>query len=160
MEDKGKDYVFFHLSKECVSLLGLQPDSTLSALIQFQLNRLPICEMHHALDKVGTFARFAQNKNSLNLVFNEESRNNEFSIPWSPSRQWNSSLDPRLNAKQREAIVAITTKLEHRLPPILVIGPYGTGKTFTLAQAAKTVLEQNPKHRLLICTHSNSAADL
>ena len=158
VEEKGKTFVFFHLSKECVSQLGLTPDSTFSAVIQFQLNRLPICEMHHALDKVGTFTQFTEGKNSLNLVFSESFR--DAKIPWTPSRQWHSSLDSRLNAKQREAIVAITTSLECSLPPILVIGPFGTGKTFTLAHAAVKTLEQDASHRVLICTHSNSAADL
>ena len=40
-----------------------------------------------------------------------------------------------------------------------MIGPYGTGKTFTLAQAIKILLKQ-PGNRILVCTHSNSAADL
>ena len=158
VEEKGKNYVFFHLSRRCVSELALKPDSRFPAWIQFQLNRLPICEMHHALDKVGTFSRFTEGRNSLNLVFSEAGRH--VGVPWSPSRQWNLQLDPRLNPKQREAVIAITTALDHRLPPILVIGPFGTGKTFTLAQAAKRVIEQKPHHRLLICTHSNSAADL
>ncbi|MPC09690.1 putative helicase with zinc finger domain [Portunus trituberculatus] len=38
-------------------------------------------------------------------------------------------------------------------------GPYGTGKTHTLAQGIKQILRQ-PETRILICTHSNSAADL
>lgn len=39
------------------------------------------------------------------------------------------------------------------------VGPFGTGKTYTLAQAIKEVLLQ-PNTRVLVCTHSNSAADL
>lgn len=38
-------------------------------------------------------------------------------------------------------------------------GPYGTGKTYTLAQIIKQLLSQS-EARILICTHSNSAADL
>ncbi|XP_078736768.1 putative helicase with zinc finger domain [Lampetra fluviatilis] len=45
------------------------------------------------------------------------------------------------------------------LPPVLLLGPYGTGKTFALAQATKQALRQQHT-RILICTHSNSAADL
>lgn len=37
--------------------------------------------------------------------------------------------------------------------------PYGTGKTYTLAQIIKQLLSQS-EARILICTHSNSAADL
>ena len=69
-------------------------------------------------------------------------------------RQWNGSLDGRLNLKQKEAIVAITTDRERQLPPTLIVGPYGTGKTFTLAHAAQCLLE-HPANRVLICTHSN-----
>lgn len=61
----------------------------------------------------------------------------------SPCRQWDEQLDPRLNAKQKEAILAITTPLTIPLPPVLIIGPYGTGKTFTLAQAVKHILKQD-----------------
>ena len=57
-------------------------------------------------------------------------------------RQWDEQLDPRLNAKQKEAVLAITTPLSIQLPPVLIIGPYGTGKTFTLAQAVKHILQQ------------------
>ena len=51
-------------------------------------------------------------------------------------------LNSKLNPKQREAVVAITTPLNIKIPPILIIGPYGTGKTFTLGQAIKMILNQ------------------
>lgn len=90
--------------------------------------------------------------------------------------------DEKLNEKQKEAIVAITVPQNVVLPPVLIIGtyfsnfrvsfeitflfheylftgPFGTGKTYTLAQAIKHILlEEDTK--ILICTHSNSAADL
>lgn len=56
-------------------------------------------------------------------------------------------------------MVAITTPLHVHLPPILVIGPFGTGKTFTLAQAVKELIKDEG-NKILLCTHSNSAADL
>ena len=65
-----------------------------------------------------------------------------------------------MNPKQVEAIVAITAPLVVNLPPILLIGPYGTGKTFTLGQAIKVLLTSKMKRKILVCTHSNSAADL
>lgn len=78
-------------------------------------------------------------------------------VPWNPRRQWNE--ETRLNPKQREAVVAISAEPAVHLPPVLLVGPYGTGKTFTLAQATLEVLKR-PDARVLICTHSNSAADL
>ncbi|XP_013382941.1 probable helicase with zinc finger domain [Lingula anatina] len=147
VEEKGKDFIMVRISKECVQELGLKPDKELNAEVQFQLNRLPVCEMHHAIDKL----------QDVRLVFPD--LDHSISIPWTPRRQWSDKLDARLNTKQKEAIVAMTTSLEIELPPILLVGPYGTGKTFTLAQAAKQILQQEGT-RILICTHSNSAADL
>lgn len=38
------------------------------------------------------------------------------------SRQWSETLDSKLNLKQKEAVVAITTPVTVPLPPILIIG--------------------------------------
>lgn len=147
IEEKTKDYIFLRICKECCEELGLLPDREIQVELQFQLNRLPLCEMHYALDRIKDNTILFPD---INLIP---------TIPWSPNRQWDEQLDPRLNAKQKEAILAITTPVSMTLPPILIIGPYGTGKTFTLAQAVKHILRQE-ETRVLICTHSNSAADL
>lgn len=119
----------------------------LLAEIQFQLNRIPYCEWHYTLDKMPSFK----------IIFPETYL--EPNIPWSPTRQWSRTFESRLNIKQKEAVMAITTPLCVSLPPILVIGPFGTGKTFTLAQAIRELIK-DPTNRILLCTHSNSAADL
>ncbi|GAB1296993.1 Probable helicase with zinc finger domain [Apodemus speciosus] len=130
IEEKTKDYVFLRISRECCEELSLRPDCDTQVELQFQLNRLPLCEMHYALDRIKDNA----------VLFPDISMTP--TIPWSPNRQWDEQLDPRLNAKQKEAVLAITTPLSTQLPPVLIIGPYGTGKTFTLAQAAKHILQQ------------------
>ncbi|XP_068606668.1 probable helicase with zinc finger domain [Brachionichthys hirsutus] len=147
IEEKTKDYIFLRICKDCCEELWLQPDREIQVELQFQLNRLPLCEMHYALDRIKDNAILFPDVVSVPT------------IPWSPNRQWDEQLDPRLNAKQKEAILAITTPLSISLPPVLIIGPYGTGKTFTLAQAVKHILRHDHS-RVLICTHSNSAADL
>ncbi|XP_029424236.1 probable helicase with zinc finger domain isoform X2 [Nannospalax galili] len=147
IEEKTKDYIFLRISRECCEELNLRPDCDTQVELQFQLNRLPLCEMHYALDRI----------KDNGVLFPDISMTP--TIPWSPNRQWDEQLDPRLNAKQKEAVLAITTPLSIQLPPVLIIGPYGTGKTFTLAQAVKHILQQQ-ETRILICTHSNSAADL
>ncbi|ERE69215.1 putative helicase with zinc finger domain protein [Cricetulus griseus] len=147
IEEKTKDYIFLRISRECCEELNLRPDCDAQVELQFQLNRLPLCEMHYALDRI----------KDNGVLFPDTSMTP--TIPWSPNRQWDEQLDPRLNAKQKEAVLAITTPLSIQLPPVLIIGPYGTGKTFTLAQAVKHILQQQ-ETRILICTHSNSAADL
>ena len=40
-------------------------------------------------------------------------------------------------------------------PPLIIYGPFGTGKTETLAQAAMVLSFQASGTRILICTHSN-----
>ncbi|XP_076263700.1 helicase with zinc finger [Rhynchophorus ferrugineus] len=147
IEDKGKNTIYLRLSSDTVGDLKLTPDSDIEVQIQFQLNRLPYCEWHYTLDKMPNFK----------IIFPETFL--EPVIPWSPSRQWSRNLDSRLNIKQKEAVVAITTPLCVPLPPILVIGPFGTGKTFTLAQAIRNLIKDSG-NRILLCTHSNSAADL
>jgi superfamily I DNA/RNA helicase len=43
---------------------------------------------------------------------------------------------------------------------VLLLGPFGTGKTQTVAEAVKVLISQQTQRcRILICTHSNSAAD-
>jgi hypothetical protein len=147
IEDKGKNMIYLKLSAEAVTGLGLKADQTFTSDVQFQPNRLSYCEWHHAIDKITDFR----------VIFPETYV--ELNIPWNPQRQWPASLDPKLNSKQKEAVLAITTPCNVPLPPILLIGPFGTGKTFTLAQAIKQLLLQS-EPRILICTHSNSAADL
>lgn len=147
IEDKGKNMIYLKLSAQTVTDLGMTADSEFETDIQFQLNRLSYCEWHHALDKIADFR----------IIFPETFL--EPSIPWTPKKQWSDILDPKLNSKQKEAVLAITTPVHVPLPPILLIGPFGTGKTYTLASSIKQLLLQ-PETRILICTHSNSAADL
>ena len=44
--------------------------------------------------------------------------------------------------------------------PSLVLGPFGCGKTRTLKECIKLLCLHFPETRILICTHTNSAADL
>lgn len=42
--------------------------------------------------------------------------------------------------------------------PYLLLGPFGTGKTYVLAAAVDQLLK-NPQNRILVCTHQNVGAD-
>lgn len=44
--------------------------------------------------------------------------------------------------------------------PSLVLGPFGCGKTRTLSECIAALAIHMPSTRVLVCTHSNSAADL
>ncbi|XP_062616187.1 probable helicase with zinc finger domain isoform X1 [Saccostrea cucullata] len=148
LEDKGKNFIFLRLPEKCVSELNLTCDQEFHAEIQFQLNRVPMCEMHSAIDQLPT----------LDLVFPPLQRIP--TSPWYPEdMEFSETVSERLNEKQKAAIRGITAAGDKCLPPLLLVGPWGTGKTYTLAQAAKHALEVE-NNRILICTHSNSAADL
>lgn len=149
IEDKGKKMIYLRLPKQCVTEFNLKPDREYVAEVQFQLNRMPFCEMHYSVDGLGP----------VGLVFPEVEKQIEIPPANPKSPPWDLSLDERLNPKQKEAITAICAPNNIHLPPILIIGPFGTGKTFTLAQAVKAILK-NPENRVLVCTHSNSAADI
>ncbi|KAJ8400605.1 hypothetical protein AAFF_G00393740 [Aldrovandia affinis] len=112
--------MYLQLSKRCCTELGLQNDTTSEMEVQFQLNRLQFCEMHKAIDLLSDVERVLPDlKKSCVPVHTGEY--------------------PRLNAKQQSAIAFIVGDSDGLKPvaPLLIYGPFGTGKTFTLATAAK-----------------------
>ncbi|KAM6980681.1 3'-5' exoribonuclease HELZ2-like [Aplochiton taeniatus] len=126
------------LSKRCCSDLRLQSNAKCEMEVQFQLNRLPFCKMHEAIDQLpDTKAVLPDFSNCAVPVYG-------------------ANLPDHLNAKQSQAIQYITGNLDVRKPvaPLLIYGPFGTGKTFTLAEAARKLAGQ-PQNKVLICTHTN-----
>ena len=67
-------------------------------------------------------------------------------------------LEPKLNDSQRKVIKRILAS-EDVSSPLVVFGPFGTGKTFTLNQAIRELVTRE-SNRVLLCTHTNSAADI
>lgn len=110
IEDKSKNIIYLKLSADTVKSLALKHEDGIQVDIQFQPNRLTYCEWHLAVDKIS----------DCKILFPET--NIDPDIPWNPKRQWDISLDQKLNSKQKEAVVTITSPITKPLPPILLIG--------------------------------------
>ena len=76
IEDTGKSTLYLRLSSSFVDTWKLKEDQEIEVEVQFQLNRLPICEMHHAIDKLPT----------IDLVYPDTTE--KIVIPWTPGKQW------------------------------------------------------------------------
>lgn len=159
IEDKCSQSIFVRLSKECVTFWNLEEHMELEVEMRFVLSRLNFCEWHLAVDSL----------EHLDLVFLKDKHreiDNQIIHSFMQVDAGNlrilSSLflDKLLNQEQKQAVAAIalsTTRTSS--PPVLLLGPFGTGKTFTIAHVLR-MLVKNSDNRILLCTHSNSAADL
>uniref|UniRef100_H9GHU7 Helicase with zinc finger 2 n=1 Tax=Anolis carolinensis TaxID=28377 RepID=H9GHU7_ANOCA len=140
--------IWLLLPRRCCFELGLKADASLQVEVQFQIDRFLFQQWHHAVDTIC----------DVRLVLPDVAA---CSIPQSP-RQSLSPLLQRGNDKQKKALSFIIGEVasgKRQVPPLLIYGPFGTGKTFTLAMATLEIIKQ-PGTRVLICTHTNSAADI
>lgn len=110
IEDKSKNIIYLKLSADTVKALNIKHEDEVKLDVQFQPNRLTYCEWHMAVDKITDYK----------LLFPDTK--NVPDIAWNPKRQWDANLDQKLNSKQREAVLTITSPIHIQLPPILLIG--------------------------------------
>ncbi|KAK7471580.1 hypothetical protein BaRGS_00035778, partial [Batillaria attramentaria] len=144
-DGRGKDFVYLCLAPVCVKELKLKAGQSVEVEVQFQMDRLHFVRMHYALD----------NMTSTDIVFPDVSKMNPF------NEQHVLRIQSRvLNEDQIQAVRHIVAERTGYTPPFVMYGPFGTGKTETLAQAAMVLLREKPQSRILICAQSNSAADL
>ncbi|KAH0619282.1 hypothetical protein JD844_019207 [Phrynosoma platyrhinos] len=135
--------IWLLLPRRCCFELGLKADMSLQVEVQFQINQLLFQKWHHAVDRLY----------DVRLVLPDVAT---CSIP-QPPRQGLLPLLPRGNAKQNQALSFIIGQVAggiRQVPPLLIYGPFGTGKTFTLAMATLEIIKQ-PGTRT-----QNSAADI
>jgi hypothetical protein len=149
IEDKCNHTIYVRLSKECVVQLGLEVETNVKMQVQFVMNRTPFCEWRRAIDALP----------DTKLVFPEACIDRPLNFEWSP--KWKRNFKNfRLNERQKVPVALMMAPKTEILPPILILGPFGTGKTSTIAQALRILLVNDKSSRVILCTHSNSAADL
>ncbi|XP_064420251.1 3'-5' exoribonuclease HELZ2 [Latimeria chalumnae] len=138
----SEKHLYLEVSDRCCQELGLEKGRSCSIEVQFQLDRQQFCLWHNAMDRLP----------DVKAVFPDFAA---CSIP-----QYDRNLSQG-NRKQKSAVSFIAGRVGgiRMVPPLLIYGPFGTGKTFTLATAAIETVSQ-PDVRILICTHTNSAADI
>ena len=125
--------MYLQLSKQCCVDLALRSNELYRMEVQFQ----SFCTMHKAVDLLPDTKRVLPDLKNRGVPLN--------SIHYE-----------KLNSKQKSAIDFITGNLsiQNFLALLLIYGPFGTWKTFTLATAARELCTQ-PDKKVLICTHTN-----
>ncbi|KAM7423379.1 hypothetical protein PAMA_011103 [Pampus argenteus] len=141
-KNPSENRMYLQLSEKCCSDLMLKSNESYQMEVQFQLDRYSFCTMHKAVDLLHDTKRVLPDLKNCGVPVN-------------------GVRCEKLNAKQQSAIDFITgnSSVQNCVAPLLIYGPFGTGKTFTLATAARELCKQ-PHNKVLICTHTNSSADL
>ncbi|XP_030888900.1 helicase with zinc finger domain 2 isoform X2 [Leptonychotes weddellii] len=133
------------LPTHCCLALGLQPETSPILEVQFQIDPLTFRFWHQAVDALPEEHLVVPDLPTCGLPL---------PLPTPPTVHG--------NHKQKLAVAFIAGSCPRGMQPIaplLIYGPFGTGKTYTLAMASLEVIRQ-PHTRVLICTHTNSAADI
>ncbi|KAI0093452.1 P-loop containing nucleoside triphosphate hydrolase protein [Irpex rosettiformis] len=120
--------------------------------VRFDLNRLVYRRMHQGLTTAFTEAR---------VLFPAAGHIQNLRPPSATATGGLRLTDRKIeqNPPQLEAVAAILTRPEGSVP-FVVFGPPGTGKTVTIVEAIRQLVQTKPTTRILACAPSNSAADL
>ncbi|KAM3922801.1 3'-5' exoribonuclease HELZ2 [Leptodactylus fuscus] len=137
-----EDSILLRITERCCKELSFHQDASAQLEVQFQVDRMQFCIYHEAVDRLLDEKLLLPDLSKCHLPVYQEH------MLWG-------------NRKQKLAISYIAGSVTENKPvaPLVLYGPFGTGKTSTMAQAALQVIRQ-PHNRVLICTHNNSAADL
>ncbi|KAI5100366.1 RNA helicase Mov10l1, partial [Silurus meridionalis] len=154
--------------------------------VEFTYNRLPMRRCHHALEQTKhlgenvLFPRYLQLQSPLwtvkwcfqggekpcenggkpsSLTMDMVSVATQTKTAAKPVPDPGKFFNCNLNPAQKEAVKRILSG-QCRPTPYVLFGPPGTGKTITLIEAILQVYYRVPGSRVLVCTPSNSAADL
>ncbi|XP_071791761.1 3'-5' exoribonuclease HELZ2-like isoform X2 [Asterias amurensis] len=142
------DSLYLQLSTACVTKEKLQSGAEYDVQIQLQINRLPFCYMHSAVG----------NLQNMDMVFPPKDKPHIFPTP--DSHDTSGDRHQQRAGRFIEEHGGAKAQRMSGVGPLLVYGPFGTGKTRTLAKAVINTLRARPDCKILICTYTNSAADL
>jgi helicase MOV-10 len=127
--------------------------------VRFSVNRTPVKRAQLALDLLDTELG-PSSLQTLLLPHELPAALEALAPPKFRPKDWN------LNSEQTESVGQILLRTQFRLaspdtsmPPYIIFGPPGTGKTKTMVEAIYQVLRADPQAKILACAPSNSAAD-
>ncbi|XP_071490369.1 3'-5' exoribonuclease HELZ2-like [Diadema antillarum] len=162
-QSNSDDIVCVQLSKQCVDEQNLVShisfgndvgNKSVPVIVQFQLDRLPFVYMHHAVDHLSC----------MTVLFPPYPQKDKFEIvKWHEVEHRAEKMNPRQEKAARYICSAGGLRGNPSFRgkgPVIIFGPFGTGKTYTMAKSIMRTLLIRNDSRILICTQSNSAADL
>ncbi|XP_039272758.2 3'-5' exoribonuclease HELZ2-like [Styela clava] len=142
--------VLIDISPNCTKNLQLHEGRKL--LLQFQLDRSVFCLQHYAIDclkkKTSLICPAHENYASLNY--------DSTKLKCKELDDYQSAVFDYLQWQKKDGV----HNLNKSYPPLIVAGPFGTGKTHTFKIILIELMKMGEKETtILLCTHSNSAAD-
>lgn len=114
-------------------------------LVHFELKYSYFQRLHNALDKINSQV-------IAKIMPNHENFEKHYQGRYNPAYDF-----LKLDTYQQRALCIILNCSPEA--PVLVTGPFGTGKTRLLAQAAYEILKKSPNNRVLVCAHHQASAD-
>ncbi|XP_063955339.1 3'-5' exoribonuclease HELZ2-like [Lytechinus pictus] len=145
-----EDVFVVSLGQACVKQLHLKADRDVPVTFQCCISRQRFLRMHHAVDRV----------TCMDTVLPQGQQPNRF--PEVDEDEHHEGLNLRQEQVVRliKSLGTVEKEVTSYSGPTMILGPFGTGKTHTLANAIQRTLTERKDAKFLICTHSNSAADL
>ena len=140
VQNISSGHLVLELNNECFSLIKT---SAIPVNIDVCFCLIDIFQsMHSAIDNV-----------NLDVIFPDVSCSANLPLSKSTPPLWEA-----LSSEQSHAIDVMLDSTQKA--PVLLLGPFGAGKTRTIAASVNRIIaRRQPESKILICTHSNSAAD-
>lgn len=151
-KDANSNAIVFALTKETNSKLVHWSPLTKTRWsrnlqIHFELKHSYFQRLHNALDKISF-------ESIKKIMPNCENFADDNGRHWNPGKPEHEHLE--LDSYQQRALRTILNCSPGA--PVLVTGPFGTGKTRLLARAAYEILK-SPRSKVLICAHHQASVD-